>query len=245
MDQIKIGSRMTRSRWGSRGTASCAFAVVIAALCGCGSTTAGTTGAQSTSSNPAPRTAPAPVALHLDAGSYSLSAPSTTISGTVTRGASVVVNGHNMPVHSGRWRETLALHLGRNGVTAAATMVGRAAATQSITLTRNPSTGELEAKAAAIALKAEARKRQLAEAEERKAAKRQQEAETSKTAEAPSTCSNGTYMNSAGNTVCRPEHSPTVPAGATAQCVDGTYSFSESRSGTCSHHGGVATWLGG
>jgi hypothetical protein len=60
---------------------------------------------------------------------------------------------------------------------------------------------------------------------------------------APTNCTNGTYVNSAGNTVCSPETSSTVPAGATAQCVDGTYSFSQSRSGTCSHHGGVAQWL--
>src|SRR5690348_3223019 len=33
------------------------------------------------------------------------------------------------------------------------------------------------------------------------------------------------------------------PPGATARCRDGTYSFSRHRSGTCSHHGGVATWL--
>jgi hypothetical protein len=33
------------------------------------------------------------------------------------------------------------------------------------------------------------------------------------------------------------------PTGATARCNDGTYSFSQHRSGTCSHHGGVATWL--
>jgi len=33
------------------------------------------------------------------------------------------------------------------------------------------------------------------------------------------------------------------PAGASAQCRDGTYSFSRSRQGTCSHHGGVARWL--
>jgi hypothetical protein len=35
------------------------------------------------------------------------------------------------------------------------------------------------------------------------------------------------------------------PPGATAQCRDGTYSFSQHHSGTCSHHGGVATWLTG
>ena len=34
-----------------------------------------------------------------------------------------------------------------------------------------------------------------------------------------------------------------APAGATARCRDGTYSFSLHHSGTCSHHGGVATWL--
>jgi len=33
------------------------------------------------------------------------------------------------------------------------------------------------------------------------------------------------------------------PAGATAICKDGTYSYSQNRRGTCSHHGGVKTWL--
>ena len=35
------------------------------------------------------------------------------------------------------------------------------------------------------------------------------------------------------------------PAGSTAQCTDGTYSSSAHRSGTCSHHGGVARWING
>jgi hypothetical protein len=39
--------------------------------------------------------------------------------------------------------------------------------------------------------------------------------------------------------------SASVPPGATARCRDGTYSFSEHRAGTCSHHGGVAAWLSG
>ncbi len=51
------------------------------------------------------------------------------------------------------------------------------------------------------------------------------------------------YTNSSGNTVHAPAYSNEVPVGATAQCADGTYSFSQHRSGTCSHHGGVATWL--
>src|SRR4051794_2920632 len=36
-----------------------------------------------------------------------------------------------------------------------------------------------------------------------------------------------------------------APPGATARCNDGTYSFSATHSGTCSHHGGVAQWLDG
>lgn len=55
----------------------------------------------------------------------------------------------------------------------------------------------------------------------------------------------GYYTNSAGQQVHRPAHTigNAVPAGASAQCRDGTYSFSTHRGGTCSHHGGVARWL--
>lgn len=51
------------------------------------------------------------------------------------------------------------------------------------------------------------------------------------------------YTNSKGVRVRRPVFSSTAPAGATARCRDGSYSFSQSRRGTCSHHGGVAEWL--
>jgi uncharacterized protein YgiM (DUF1202 family) len=34
-----------------------------------------------------------------------------------------------------------------------------------------------------------------------------------------------------------------IPSGATAICNDGTYSYSVSHRGACSHHGGVSTWL--
>lgn len=51
------------------------------------------------------------------------------------------------------------------------------------------------------------------------------------------------YTNVDGNQVHAPAYSNQVPAGATAICGDGTYSFSQHRSGTCSHHGGVAQWL--
>lgn len=37
-------------------------------------------------------------------------------------------------------------------------------------------------------------------------------------------------------------NSASHPAGATARCNDGTYSYSQHRQGTCSHHGGVAEW---
>ena len=54
-----------------------------------------------------------------------------------------------------------------------------------------------------------------------------------------------TYTNVDGNTVHSPAYSETgsIPAGATARCGDGTYSFSQNHSGTCSHHMGVAQWL--
>ena len=53
------------------------------------------------------------------------------------------------------------------------------------------------------------------------------------------------YTNSQGNRVQSPTRTPDnqPPAGASAQCRDGTFSFSQSRRGTCSHHGGVAKWL--
>jgi uncharacterized protein DUF3761 len=59
----------------------------------------------------------------------------------------------------------------------------------------------------------------------------------------PKCTDNGTYTNSKGETVKRPENCSAAPQGATAQCRDGSYSFSQSRRGTCSHHGGVAKWL--
>jgi hypothetical protein len=52
------------------------------------------------------------------------------------------------------------------------------------------------------------------------------------------------YTNVDGQSVHSPAYSSGgVPASATAQCADGTCSFSTHRQGTCSHHGGVAKWL--
>lgn len=51
------------------------------------------------------------------------------------------------------------------------------------------------------------------------------------------------YRNKDGQRVQSPTYYDKVPAGATAQCRDGTYSFSRHHQGTCSRHGGVAKWL--
>ncbi len=55
----------------------------------------------------------------------------------------------------------------------------------------------------------------------------------------------GRYVNIDGQSIHSPAHTVdgTVPAGASARCGDGSFSFSTHRRGTCSHHGGVAAWL--
>jgi uncharacterized protein DUF3761 len=52
-----------------------------------------------------------------------------------------------------------------------------------------------------------------------------------------------TYTNVDGNQIQRPVAAAAQPAGATAKCKDGTWSFSQHHSGTCSGHGGVAQFL--
>lgn len=56
-------------------------------------------------------------------------------------------------------------------------------------------------------------------------------------------CGADSYVNVNGHCVHRPVQAERAPAGASARCRDGSYSFSENRRGTCSHHGGVAEWL--
>ena len=51
------------------------------------------------------------------------------------------------------------------------------------------------------------------------------------------------YVNVDGVRVPSPVFSDRKPEGATARCGDGSYSFSQHRRGTCSHHGGVAEWF--
>ncbi|MET8874936.1 DUF3761 domain-containing protein [Nocardia sp. NPDC004604] len=56
-------------------------------------------------------------------------------------------------------------------------------------------------------------------------------------------CGDDSYLNSDNQCVHRPQSASAAPPGATARCKDGTYSYSQNRSGTCSHHGGVSAWL--
>ena len=62
----------------------------------------------------------------------------------------------------------------------------------------------------------------------------------------PTTSNNSTTSNA--NPTNTKTSGPVVsetgaPAGASAKCKDGTYSFSKTRSGTCSRHGGVLEWI--
>jgi len=57
---------------------------------------------------------------------------------------------------------------------------------------------------------------------------------------APAGCGDDYYRNSSGNCVHNPSSNP---SGASAVCKDGSFSYSQHRSGTCSGHGGVRTWL--
>ena len=52
-----------------------------------------------------------------------------------------------------------------------------------------------------------------------------------------------TYTNVDGLQIQRPVMSDTVPVGASAKCNDGSCGFSTHQRGTCSHHGGVASWM--
>lgn len=55
---------------------------------------------------------------------------------------------------------------------------------------------------------------------------------------------NADYTNVDGNRIRSPAYARNgPPAGATARCRDGTYSFSQHHRGTCSGHHGVDEWL--
>jgi uncharacterized protein DUF3761 len=59
-------------------------------------------------------------------------------------------------------------------------------------------------------------------------------------------CADGMWSSSTGPGTCSDhggEAANSAPAGATALCNDGTFSFSQHLRGTCSSHGGVAVFL--
>ncbi|OBB64223.1 DUF3761 domain-containing protein [Mycobacterium sp. 852014-50255_SCH5639931] len=62
---------------------------------------------------------------------------------------------------------------------------------------------------------------------------------------APAYSSPGCYTASSGDCVPYPQQGGSQPQGATAQCADGSWSFSEHphASGTCHGHGGVQQYL--
>jgi hypothetical protein len=62
----------------------------------------------------------------------------------------------------------------------------------------------------------------------------------------PTSSASGSSAHAAGGSSGHPAHAgnATNPQGATAKCKDGTYSHSKNKSGACSKHGGVDTWMG-
>lgn len=67
-------------------------------------------------------------------------------------------------------------------------------------------------------------------------------------AKAPDAVAAGTYPSWSKKCLAKGYTAPAMattapPAGATAQCKDGTYSMSKTASGRCSHHGGVASLM--
>lgn len=65
-------------------------------------------------------------------------------------------------------------------------------------------------------------------------------APTSPVISADDLCGDGwEWSKTIGACIPVPTRAPTPPPGATYQCVDGTYSFSKTPKGACSHHSGI------
>lgn len=58
----------------------------------------------------------------------------------------------------------------------------------------------------------------------------------------PGTATRHTGGSSGGSSSGSSSGGSGIPAGAMAQCNDGSISYSQHHQGTCSHHGGVAVW---
>jgi hypothetical protein len=135
--------------------------------CGGGTTKSGTNASahQTASTPPDPS-----VDLHLDQGSFSQTGSSTTLTGTVTPGASVTVDEHSAAVHGHEWRTTLHLEIGENKISVSASLAGHQSAEDTITVFRHHTQAELEAKAHARQEKEreEREHKEVQEREERK-----------------------------------------------------------------------------
>lgn len=146
-----------------------------AALAGCGSTTStNTTNAAASTPKQEPH-----VTLHLNQGSFAVTGPTATLSGTVEPGARLTLNSMPVAVNSGgKWSTVAHLTVGANQESLEASMSGDQSTSQLITVTRNQTPAEKEA-AARARREREARERARHEAEARKE-KEQKEVEERK-----------------------------------------------------------------
>jgi hypothetical protein len=149
------------ARWPWVAAAILVLIVVIAAAAG-GSKKSSSKSTQAAVATPTTPTEPS-VSLHLNAGSYSTTSSSATLSGNVTPGARVTINGRSAQLHGGFWITTIGLHHGENSLEVHATMAGHSQAEETITVTRETSAAERAAEAAARAAKAEAEVREYKE----------------------------------------------------------------------------------
>ncbi len=90
-----------------------------------------------------------PVALNIATGDYAVTSAGTTLHGTVTPGASVIVNGTPARVTGSRWTKVVALRVGANVENVEAMLEGHEPTTQAITVTRRQTPAEIEAQARA------------------------------------------------------------------------------------------------
>jgi Protein of unknown function (DUF2510)/Glucodextranase, domain B len=145
-----------------------ALIIIIAiASSGSGSKKTSSSAANTSSATPATPTTPAltPVSLKLATGNYAVTSTRTILRGTVTPGAAVTVNEHPARVQGNRWSDVVGLALGDNTITVVASMAGHESTTETITITRNESQAEREAKQRA---REEAQRRHEAEEQAKK-----------------------------------------------------------------------------
>jgi Protein of unknown function (DUF2510) len=139
------------------------LAIIGAATGGGSKKTTTTASAETSVATPSTPAAP-PVALKLDTGDYSVTSSHASLHGTVTKGATVTVEGQHAQVHGTHWSKNVALNIGGNTEAVEATLAGYEPTTQTISVTRHHSQAELEAKQQASE---EAQRRREREAAER------------------------------------------------------------------------------